>query len=130
MTRLPLDEFAASIGIDRADAKHAPWQQGMGSTKCEFDVLEHQPDTIEAWVRTVRYADVITQPRHAIKSATPLTTNAGVIAPPMPSWSRPLLPDSACPSTRSRMSAKLLPTAPKTVPTSLDWTPCPVQGMY
>jgi hypothetical protein len=41
MTRLPMDEFAAFVGLDWADAKR------------EFSVLEHQPDTIDAWVSTI-----------------------------------------------------------------------------
>jgi transposase len=54
MTRLPTDEFAAFIGLDWADAKHDVCLQAAGSQKREFSVLEHQPDTIAAWVSTVR----------------------------------------------------------------------------
>jgi transposase len=54
MTRLPTDEFAAFVGIDWADATHAVCLQAAGSQKREFSVLEHQPDTIDAWVSTLR----------------------------------------------------------------------------
>jgi transposase len=54
MTRLPTDEFAAFIGIDWADAKHDLCLQAAGSEKREFSVLEHQPDTIDEWVSTLR----------------------------------------------------------------------------
>jgi transposase len=54
MTRLPTDEFAAFVGIDWADATHDVCLQAAGSQKREFSVLEHQPDTIDAWVSTVR----------------------------------------------------------------------------
>jgi transposase len=54
MTRLPTDEFAAFVGIDWADAKHDVCLQAAGSQKREFSVLEHQPDTIDAWVSTLR----------------------------------------------------------------------------
>jgi transposase len=54
MTRLPTDEFAAFVGIDWADAKHDVGLQAAGSQKREFSVLEHQPDTIDAWVSTLR----------------------------------------------------------------------------
>jgi hypothetical protein len=54
MTRLPTDEFAAFVGIDWADATHDLCLQAAGSQKREFSVLEHQPDTIDAWGSTVR----------------------------------------------------------------------------
>jgi transposase len=54
MTRLPTDEFAAFIGIDWADAKHDICLQAAGSETREFSVLEHQPDTIDEWVSTLR----------------------------------------------------------------------------
>jgi transposase len=54
MTRLPTDEFAAFIGIDWADATHDICLQAAGSEKREFSVLEHQPDTIDEWVSTLR----------------------------------------------------------------------------
>jgi transposase len=54
MTRLPTDEFAAFVGIDWADAKHDVCLQAAGSQKREFSVLEHQTDTIDAWVSTLR----------------------------------------------------------------------------
>ncbi len=54
MTRLPIEEFAAFVGIDWADAKHHVCLQAAGSPKREFSVLEHQPDTIDEWVSTLR----------------------------------------------------------------------------
>jgi transposase len=54
MTRLPTDKFAAFVGIDWADAKHDVCLQAAGSQNREFSVLEHQPDTIDAWVSTLR----------------------------------------------------------------------------
>jgi transposase len=54
MTRLPIGEFAAFVGIDWADAKHNVCLQAAGSQKREFSVLEHQPDTIDEWVSTLR----------------------------------------------------------------------------
>jgi transposase len=54
MTRLPMDEFAAFIGIDWADAKHDICLQVTGSATRECDVLEHQPAPIDAWVSTLR----------------------------------------------------------------------------
>jgi transposase len=54
MTRLPREEFAAFVGIDWADAKHHVCLQAAGSQKREFSVLEHQPDTIDEWVSTLR----------------------------------------------------------------------------
>jgi len=54
MTRLPVEEFAAFVGIDWADAKHHVCLQAAGSQKREFSILEHQPDTIDEWVSTLR----------------------------------------------------------------------------
>src|SRR5918996_4920066 len=54
MTRLPTDECAAFVGLDWADAKHDVCLQAAGSQTREFSVLEHQPDTIDAWVSTLR----------------------------------------------------------------------------
>jgi transposase len=54
MTRRPTDEFAAFVGLDWADATHDVCLQAAGSQTREFSVLEHQPDTIEAWVSTLR----------------------------------------------------------------------------
>jgi transposase len=54
MMRLPLDEFAAFVGLDWAAAKHDGCLQAAGSQKRAFSVLEHQPDTIDAWVSTLR----------------------------------------------------------------------------
>ncbi len=54
MTRLPIEEFAAFVGIDWADTKHHVCLHAAGSQTREFSVLEHQPDTIDAWVSTLR----------------------------------------------------------------------------
>jgi transposase len=54
VTRLPMDEFAAFIGIDWADATHDMCLQVTGSATREFSVLEHRSDTIDAWVSTLR----------------------------------------------------------------------------
>jgi transposase len=49
-----MDELAAFIGIDWADAKHDICLQVTGSATREFSVLEHRSDTIDAWVSTLR----------------------------------------------------------------------------
>jgi hypothetical protein len=54
MTRLPTDEFAAFVGLDWADAKHDVCLQAPGSETREFSVLAHTPETIDAWVSTLR----------------------------------------------------------------------------
>jgi transposase len=54
MTRLPMHEFAACIGIDWADATHDICMPAAGSETRECSVLAHQPDTIDAWVSTLR----------------------------------------------------------------------------
>jgi Transposase len=54
MTHLPIDEFAAFVGFDWAEAKHDVCLQASGSQKREFSVLEHQPNTIDEWVSTLR----------------------------------------------------------------------------
>jgi hypothetical protein len=54
VTRLPLEEFAAFIGLDWADATHAICLQVTGSATREFSVLAHRSDTLDAWVSTLR----------------------------------------------------------------------------
>jgi Transposase len=54
VTRLPLDEFAAFIGIDWAAAKHDSCLPVTGSAIRECSVLEHRSDTLDAWVSTLR----------------------------------------------------------------------------
>jgi hypothetical protein len=54
MTRLPTDAVAAFVGLDWADAKHAICLQAAGSETREFSVLAHTPETIDAWVSTLR----------------------------------------------------------------------------
>src|SRR5713101_3566505 len=48
------EEFAAFIGLDWADVKHDVCLQAAGSARREFLVLEHSPEAIDAWVRTLR----------------------------------------------------------------------------
>ena len=54
MTRLPIQEFAAFIGLDWADATHAICLQAAGSDTREASVLEHTPEAIDAWARALR----------------------------------------------------------------------------
>src|ERR687891_2139800 len=54
MTRLPMDAFVAFVGIDWADATHEVCLQAAGAETREFSVLVHTPDTIDAWVSTLR----------------------------------------------------------------------------
>jgi hypothetical protein len=49
-----LEAFAAFLGLDWADAKHAICLQAAGSDRREFLVLEHRPEAIDAWVQTLR----------------------------------------------------------------------------
>jgi transposase len=49
-----IDEFAAFIGIDGAEAKHDICMQGTDSAPREFSVLERRSDTLDAWVSTLR----------------------------------------------------------------------------
>jgi hypothetical protein len=50
VTRLAMEEFAAVIGIDWADAKHDIRRQVTGSATRAFSVLEHRPDTSDEGV--------------------------------------------------------------------------------
>jgi hypothetical protein len=43
-------QFAAFIGIDWADKKHAWCLRAVGSEKRESGELEHSPEAVEAWV--------------------------------------------------------------------------------
>ena len=54
MTCLPTHEFAAFVGIDWANTKHDVCMQAAGSATREFSGLEHTPETIDAWVNTLR----------------------------------------------------------------------------
>ncbi len=49
MTDLAMDEFAAFIGLDWADAKHDICLKVAGGNKREVTVLEHRPEAIETW---------------------------------------------------------------------------------
>jgi transposase len=52
--RLPSHEFAATIGLDWADAKHDICLQSAGCEEREFMVLEHRPESIDAWARGLK----------------------------------------------------------------------------
>jgi transposase len=54
MTHGAHEAFAAFVGIDWADAKHAVCLQTADSTKRECFQLEHTPEAIDAWVTTRR----------------------------------------------------------------------------
>jgi hypothetical protein len=54
MTCLPMQEFAAFIGIDWADATHSICLQAAGSDTRESSVLAHTPEAIDAWARALR----------------------------------------------------------------------------
>jgi transposase len=49
-----LGRFAAFIGLDWADGKHAICLQAADSTEREADELEHRPETIDEWARGLR----------------------------------------------------------------------------
>ena len=50
----PFDDFAAIIGIDWADRKHDLCLKTAGSDTLEYSLLEHKPETIDAWVQQLR----------------------------------------------------------------------------
>jgi transposase len=54
MTHGSHEAFAAFVGIDWADAKHDVCLQAAGSEKREVCILEHTPETIDAWVSRLR----------------------------------------------------------------------------
>ncbi len=54
MTQTSHDTFAAFVGSDWADAKHARCLQAAGTAKREGFQLEHTPEAIAAWVTTRR----------------------------------------------------------------------------
>jgi transposase len=54
MKRVSQEDFAAFVGLDWADAKHDICVQAAGTERREFLVLEHSPEAIDAWVRTLR----------------------------------------------------------------------------
>ena len=51
---IELEKYAAFIGIDWADAKHAFALQCAGATKKETGTLEQKPERISAWVASLR----------------------------------------------------------------------------
>jgi transposase len=48
------EAFAAFVGLDWADAKHAICLQAAGTVQREFLSLEHSPETVHTWVQTLR----------------------------------------------------------------------------
>ena len=52
MKHVSQEEFAAFIGLDRADAKHDVCVQAAGTERREFGSLEHSPEAIDVWVQT------------------------------------------------------------------------------
>jgi hypothetical protein len=54
MKRVSTEEFAAFIGLDWVEAKHAICLQATGSAHREFLHLDHRPDAIDAWVQSLR----------------------------------------------------------------------------
>jgi hypothetical protein len=54
MQHVSPEDFAAFVGLDWADATHDICLQAAGTEKREFLVLEHRPEAIDAWVRTLR----------------------------------------------------------------------------
>jgi transposase len=54
MTHESPEEFAAFVGIDWADATHDICLQAAGSEKRESCILEHMPETIDAWGSMLR----------------------------------------------------------------------------
>ncbi|MHC8285836.1 IS110 family RNA-guided transposase [Pseudomonas sp. XS1P51] len=46
-------EFTAYIGIDWADTKHDICLQIAGETQRHFDVIEHKPESIDRWAKTL-----------------------------------------------------------------------------
>jgi len=48
------DDFAAFVGLDWADAKHDICLQAADADTREARILQHQPEAIEEWVRTLR----------------------------------------------------------------------------
>ena len=49
-----LSRFAALIGLDWADGKHAICLQKAATSAREFDELEHRPEAIDEWARALR----------------------------------------------------------------------------
>src|SRR5499426_4315359 len=48
------EAFAAFVGLDWADAKHAICLQAAGTVQREFLSLEHRPEAVHTWVQTLR----------------------------------------------------------------------------
>jgi hypothetical protein len=49
-----LTRFAALVGLDWADGKHAICLQAAGSSKRERSNLKHRPEAIDEWARSLR----------------------------------------------------------------------------
>jgi hypothetical protein len=54
MQRESQEEFAAFVGLDWADAKHAVCLPATGTERRAFLRLAHRPDALDAWVHTLR----------------------------------------------------------------------------
>jgi hypothetical protein len=54
MSNGTMQEFAAFIGLDWADAQHDVCLQVAGADQREGKTLEHRPEVIEAWVTDLR----------------------------------------------------------------------------
>jgi transposase len=54
MTHGSPEAFAAFVGMDWADAKHDICLQAAGAEQRESGILEHTPETIDAWVSMLR----------------------------------------------------------------------------
>ena len=48
------EAFAAFVGLDWADAKHAMCLQAAGTVQREFLSLTHSPEAVHTWVQTLR----------------------------------------------------------------------------
>ena len=48
------DDFAAFVGLDWANAKHDICLQTADADSREFHILQHKPEAIDEWVRTLR----------------------------------------------------------------------------
>ncbi len=54
MKSIHFDEYAAFVGIDWADRKHDICLQSAGSDQREPSQIQHTPQAIAAWVKTLQ----------------------------------------------------------------------------
>jgi hypothetical protein len=54
MKSIHYDDYAAFIGIDWADRKHDICLQCAGTDRREFGQIQHTPQSISAWVKTLQ----------------------------------------------------------------------------